>query len=609
MTPSTDTPNIGWRAKYCRQLVRETIFRELRKHDSDDTISDIYHLPHDNTPRSVTPVDPASLKFCIVGAGVAGLYLAKLLTEAGIPYDLIEGSGRVGGRMYTKAFSDAPHDYYDIGAMRYPKIPLMDRTFQLFEDLGVPLIPYYLSGTGNPAMYNDILGPGTEGSFDHYHISTDNGGVALIFGDKAVRDGVTEVMRQALEPWKGPLRENFETGFHKLVTEADKYSTREYLRTVFEYAGVTGLDFHTIQWLETNQTSSGLFDQAFSETVIDSLDFEYDDNVDWFCIEGGTGKVTEALLKKIKTQPEMYTSATRIALRRDPSGDEKNKMLVDMVSPLGRTETREYDTVFNTTTLACAARIDLTGAELHPAQKDAIRGLHYDASCKVGIRFKTAWWITRCDITQGGAASSDLPLRTCVYPSYNLKDDHSAPTVLLASYTWAQDAQRIASLISQNSPTGEGTLINLILRDLARLHAASGITYEFLCEQYQTHHAFDWYHDPYTSGAFALFGPGQFENLYPFLTRPTADSRLHFVGEASSAHHAWIVGSLDSAQRALEYALVKFGLRAEAEQIEEKWGIVGEVELGTDGTAHLQVGLGCLKPEEVVKLSVQEIRA
>lgn len=61
-------------------------------------------------------------------------------------------------------------------------------------------------------------------------------------------------MRQALEPWKGPLRENFETGFQKLIREADKYSTREYLRTVFEYAGETGLDFHTIQWLETNQT-------------------------------------------------------------------------------------------------------------------------------------------------------------------------------------------------------------------------------------------------------------------------------------------------------------------------------------------------------------------
>lgn len=55
--------------------------------------------------------------------------------------------------------------------------------------------------------------------------------------------------------------------------------------------------------------------------------------------------------------------------------------------------------------------------------------------------------------------------------------------------------------------------------------------------------------------------------------------------------------------------MVKFGLREVAEKIEAKWGAVDEVELGTDGTAHLQVGLGYLKPEEVVKLSVQDIRA
>ena len=55
---------------------------------------------------------------------------------------------------------------------------------------------------------------------------------------------------------------------------------------------------------------------------------------------------------------------------------------------------------------------------------------------------------------------------------------------------------------------------------------------------YQSHHAFNWTHDPYTSGAFALFGPGQFENYYPYLVRPAADGKLHMVGEPSSGHHA-----------------------------------------------------------------------
>jgi monoamine oxidase len=87
------------------------------------------------------------------------------------------------------------------------------------------------------------------------------------------------------------------------------------------------------------------------------------------------------------------------------------------------------------------------------------------------------------------------------------------------------------------------------------------ISYAYLLDQYITHHVYDWYHDPYTTGAFALFGPGQFSNLYTYLTRPAADGKLHFVGEASSAHHAWLVGALESAERAVMYALLRFGMR------------------------------------------------
>lgn len=366
-----------------------------------------------------------------------------------------------------------------------------------------------------------------------------------------------------------------------------------------EYAPI----FHTIQWLETNDTSSGLYDQAFSESVIDSLDFDYADGVEWNCIDGGTSKVTDAMLPKLTTPPTRNSPVTRIALVRDPTNESQTHMEVSFTTPTGKKETRKYDTVFNTTTLGCAQRMDLSDAELHPAQKDAIRALHYDASCKVGIKFRTPWWITKCGINKGGVASSDLPIRTCVYPSYNVDDNPTEPAVLLASYTWAQDAQRIGTLIQPESPKGEEQLLELVLRDLVRLHSNTpGITYEFLKKQYITHHAWDWYRDQHTAGAFALFGPGQFSHLYPYLTRPAADGKLQFVGEASSAHHAWIVGALESAQRAVMYSLLRFGRRDLAEDVERKWGPVQEVELGVDGTAHLQVLMGCLRPEEIIEV-------
>jgi len=48
-----------------------------------------------------------------------------------ISYDLLEATGPslLGGRLYTHRFTENPleHQYYDIGAVRFPKNEVMDR--------------------------------------------------------------------------------------------------------------------------------------------------------------------------------------------------------------------------------------------------------------------------------------------------------------------------------------------------------------------------------------------------------------------------------------------------------------------------------------------------
>lgn len=138
MSSDTTTSELSFRAQYARRLTREKIYQELStpghgfgRGPGDPIPGGPHDLPHDLPEHRGgyhgSPPDLKSFKFCIVGAGVAGLYLAMILSKAGIPYDLLEASDRVGGRMYTKDFTETPHDYYDVGAMRYPKIPLMKR--------------------------------------------------------------------------------------------------------------------------------------------------------------------------------------------------------------------------------------------------------------------------------------------------------------------------------------------------------------------------------------------------------------------------------------------------------------------------------------------------
>lgn len=565
-----------------------------------DNLPHDINLEHDEGHRHFHDGDgagdftPPAHKVCIVGAGVAGLYIAMILDSLKISYDILEANpNRVGGRCYTYRFSEEPHDYYDIGAMRYPKIPTMQRTFDLFELTKMPLIPYYLDGPANPKLFNDRFF--THGVIDPYHVSRRNGGGV----PDDVVDNVDKLLNDAFGPYKDELAKDFNKGFDNLMT-VDDYSTREFLRRGGPDGTLPKYDFFAIQWMETQGTSTNLFDQAFSESVMDSFDFENPTrDVEWFCIEGGTSLLTDAMQASLSTKVETGKRVEVISINWT-SHDDGNMS----VKCAGETEARTgYSTVFSTTTLGCLGRMDLRSLELHPSQKDAIRALHYDESVKVALKFSYPWWIVDCGITEGGVASTDLPLRTCVYPSYNLHDGKENPAVLLASYTWAQDATRVGSLVNNRaSPAGEEELVELILRDLALLHAET-ISYDKIRAAFTgVHHAYSWPQDPNTAGAFALFGPGQFSNLYPYLTRPAADSKFHIVGEASSAHHAWIVGALDSAVAAVLRFLKRFELRDQLRELEEKWGGVEELETGAKGTLHLQVAMGMLREKNQVKV-------
>ncbi|CAI4214550.1 unnamed protein product [Parascedosporium putredinis] len=164
-------------------------------------------------------------KVCIVGAGVAGLYIATILDSLEIPglsYDILESSDRVGGRMYTHKFSDAPHDYYDIGAMRYPCIKIMDRTFDLFERMELPLINYYLDSDLTPSLFNDRFKSDEK---DPYNVGVGKGGQV----PDAVVDSVSKLLGDAFNPYKALLKADFKNGMEEL-TKVDELSTREFLR-------------------------------------------------------------------------------------------------------------------------------------------------------------------------------------------------------------------------------------------------------------------------------------------------------------------------------------------------------------------------------------------
>jgi monoamine oxidase len=193
----------------------------------------------------------------------------------------------------------------------------------------------------------------------------------------------------------------------------------------------------------------------------------------------------------------------------------------------------------------------------------------------------------------GGVSSSDLPISNVVYPSWD-DGDSSQNYILMASYSWAQDATRMASLV-KDYPDAEvkdihDPLVTLCLQNLVKLFQANGhtdVTYDYLRKKYISHHAWSWSHDPWTAGAFALFGPGQFSNIYQsFFTEPLCGGKLLIAGEALSVHHAWISGAIDSAFiKVTQLAMAKRGKYGAAKMKKSVYGGgVGEMPHELDET-------------------------
>jgi hypothetical protein len=329
-----------------------------------------------------------------------------------------------------------------------------------------------------------------------------------------------------------------------------------------------------LQWL-IRSSGTGWYNQALTECVLEELDFHTDDADDdkkdiqyWWCVDGGAQEIAKKMASKINKRIDYNTRVDAIdaqaSSRENPNEFTAMKLRTTRTDPkTKKTETkdRKYFAIFNSTTLAALQRIETCNAGLSWGTKQAIRALGYGASCKVGMKFKTAWWQKPpFNIKKGGFSRTDLPLGVCVYPSYNIranegeKHDPEKPAVLLCSYTWGQDAQRIGSLCSKNTPDDEEELKKTLLHDLARLHANEQCSFdellELLQDQYVDHHAWDWYRDQNMSGAFAYFGPGQFSNMWQEIIKPNSYGQLYLVGEAASSHHAWIVGALESVIRA-----------------------------------------------------------
>ena len=104
--------------------------------------------------------------------------------------------------------------------------------------------------------------------------------------------------------------------------------------------------------------------------------------------------------------------------------------------------------------------------------------------------------------------------------------------------------------------TSHGPRRNQAMRRLLR-DVLPGIRHEVIATADKA-----WHEDPWAGGGWGWTQPGDLAWMFP--TMRQQDGRIHFAGEHTALHAAWMNGALEFAERVVQEILVADGARAHA---------------------------------------------
>lgn len=451
-------------------------------------------LPHTSAPKKVV----------IVGAGMAGLTAAYELKRAGHQPVVLEAQQRLGGRVHTLREPFSEGLYAEVGAMRIPRAHKM--TLAYIEKFGLKTNDFTMD---NPQAYYCIGGRKVRAA----EAAQDPGLLGFDLAEHELGQTADRLWRKAIEPLMTLIAEQGDDAWPEIVERYDDYSTREFLEA--NHWSVGAIEMYG---LLANQEA--LMNSSFLELFREEAGNYYTNMLE---IQGGTDRLPYAFLPELRN--EIRFGARMIAIDQSPTD-----VSIHYQTRAGRSE-QKGDYAIITAPFPVLRHIEAL-KPFSRAKMRAIRELHYDASAKILFQCRRRFW-EQDDGIFGGGTITDLPVRNVYYP------DHGRETgrgVMLASYTWSEDAQRWGSL------TPEDRLVQA-LEDVAVIHPQ-------VIREFEVGTSHMWHDDEFAGGAFALFDPGQQTLLYNEIIRP--EGRIYFAGEHASLYHAWIQGAIESGLRAAE---------------------------------------------------------
>jgi monoamine oxidase len=437
----------------------------------------------------------------IIGAGMAGLVAGFELLRQGHEPLILEAQNRVGGRVHTLR-SFAPGLYAEAGAMRIPRVH--DLTLRYCELFGLEVRPFIM---GNPRGLVYVGGQRMTAE----EAAGEPGRLPFELAEHERGRSYADLWEEATRDLRETLAREGDAGWETITRQFDQYSLREFMQARGFSEGAIEM-YGVMNFVEADMNN------AVIEELREDLGRAFEDMQE---IAGGMDLLPHSFYGAL--QNHVRFGAEVHAIDQDDSS-----VTVHYKTESGRfSVTGDY--AICTVPFSILRHMEVLKPFSRQKQK-AIRQLNYSASTKILFQVRRRFWEEEDGIF-GGATATDLPIRRINYPT---PDPTTERGVLLASYTWSQDALRWDAMDPESR-------LEEALEDVAKIHPS-------IREEYEVGASHAWYDDPYAGGAFALFAPEQQTQLQADIVKP--EGRIYFAGEHCSLFHAWIQGALESGIRA-----------------------------------------------------------
>jgi len=437
----------------------------------------------------------------VVGAGMAGLAAASALAQADHDVVVLEAKERVGGRVCTLREPFTHGLYAEAGAMRIPRAHRL--TMAYVAKFGLPTRDFRMN---NPDAWCHLFGR----KHRFREVDADPALIGAHLPEAERGTTCAAMWERALKPFIDRLAVG-DDAWPEIVGKFDGYSTREFLEE-------KGWSEAAIELFGLLMNQESLMNASFLELLREEAGHCY---VDMVRIEGGMDRLPCGFLPQLSHR-------IRFGARLVALDQSERDVTVHYQTAGGRARVRA-DYAIVTVPFPVLRHVEMV-KPLSQGKRRAIRQLHYDASAKILFQCRRRFW-EEDDGIHGGGTVTDLAVRNIFYPEAGRETGRG---VLLASYTWSEDAQRWGSLPPEER-------IVQALENVAVIHPQ-------VREEFEVGASKMWHDDPFAGGAFALFDPSQQTLLYSSIVAP--EGRIHFAGEHASLQHAWIQGAIESGLRA-----------------------------------------------------------